>query len=114
MNTRMKKIVMAGALIAAASVLSSQAADQSDAIPATVNGQPASEDQRINNEVMNKLSEDSRLSGKIGTTTEGGEVTLNGLVSTWGEAQRAERDAERVEGVTEVHNHINALAGKNF
>lgn len=106
MNTRMKMILKAAALIAAASTLGSQAADQKDP--------SQGEDQRITNEVMNKLSNDPRLSGKVGVETDRGQVTLTGLVTTSGEADRAERDAESVDGVTAVSNQVNALVGKDF
>jgi osmotically-inducible protein OsmY len=115
MNTRMKKIVMAGALIAAASAVGAQAADQSaTSPPTTVNGQRETQDQRINNDVVEKISDDSSLDGKIGVTTEHGDVTLKGLVTTFGQAERAGQDAESVDGVRDVDNQTNALVGKNF
>jgi osmotically-inducible protein OsmY len=112
MNTAMRNIVTAAALIVAASALEAQAADAAPS--GTVDAERLTTDQRINDDVLMKLSDDQDLSGKIGVQTKDREVTLNGLVSTWGEAARAERDAQTVRGVTQVHNHINAEAGKNF
>jgi osmotically-inducible protein OsmY len=114
MNTRMKKIVMAGALIAAASAVGAQAADESATSPITVYGQRATEDQRINDDVVAAIANDSSLDGKIGVQTEDGKVTLTGLVSTFGQADRAGQDAESVDGVKEVDDQVNALVGKNF
>jgi osmotically-inducible protein OsmY len=115
MNTHMKKIVLAGALIAAASAVSAQAADQTAASPpTTVYGQRVTEDQRIKQDVENKIASDPHLNGIVGVETKDGTVTLSGLVTTDGQADRAGRDAESVEGVREVDDGVNAKVGKNF
>jgi osmotically-inducible protein OsmY len=114
MNTLMKKVVLAGALIAAASSVSAQTTDQSDASPSAYNIQETGEDQRITNDVEAKIAGDPLLTGTIGVETVNGVVTLTGLVSTSGEADRAGRDAESVDGVREVDDQVNALVGKNF
>jgi osmotically-inducible protein OsmY len=113
MNTRTKTLLMAGALIAAASAMSSQAADPSVASPTTVDAPPATADQLITTQVQDVLRNDPRLSGEIGVETHDGEVTLNGLVTTSGEADRAGRDAESVEGVRALHDDLKAYVGQH-
>jgi osmotically-inducible protein OsmY len=118
MNTRMKKIVMAGALIAAASAVSAQAADQSATSPTIVNGQRETPDQRITNDVVDKLSNDPRLSrdsnGDLGVETERGVVDLSGVVTTPGDKDRAESDARSVDGVKDVNDNVRARVGEDF
>jgi osmotically-inducible protein OsmY len=113
MNTRTKTLLMAGALIAAASAMSSQAADPSVASPTTVEAPPATADQLITTQVQDVLRNDPRLSGEIGVETHDSEVTLDGLVTTSGEADRAGRDAESVEGVRAVHDNLKAYVGQH-
>lgn len=107
MSTLMKKLVIAGALIAAASAASAQAADQSGTFS-------AAEDQRITNEVEAAIASDPRLSGTVEVQTKDGVVTLEGLLTTSGEVERARLDAESVEGLREVDNHIKGTVGMDF
>jgi osmotically-inducible protein OsmY len=114
MNIQLKKIVMAGALIAAASALGAQAADQ-DATAAEAQDQGTTvADQRLQNDVMTAISSDSSLDGQISVQAKDGVVTLSGLVTTEGQARQAGMDAENVAGVREVDNGVNALVGQNF
>jgi osmotically-inducible protein OsmY len=114
MNTRMKKIIMAGALIAAASAVSAQAADVSAASPDIADDPPAAEDQRINNDVIVSIANDSSLDGKIAVHTEDGVVTLTGLVTTPGQIDRVLMDTTSVAGVRDVDNQVDAQVGMNF
>jgi osmotically-inducible protein OsmY len=115
MNIQMKKIVMAGALIAAASAVSAQAADASAATRQPWWAEQAADDQRINDAVIAAIANDSSLDGQIVVHTEGdGQVTLTGVLSTPGQIERARRDAESVAGVRDVDDQVNALVGQNF
>jgi hypothetical protein len=77
----------------------------------TVYGTRADEDDLITNDVVAKLAFDPRISGKIGVETNNNVVTLNGRVSTPGQAQRADFDAHSVEGVSEVQNRLRTRVG---
>jgi osmotically-inducible protein OsmY len=125
MNTRMKTILMAGALIAAASTLSSQAADQAASTqaadqskyPAPGSAAQIANDQRITSDVQTELSNDQRLygPGEIGVTTErDGKVTLKGNVITPNESDNAVSDAHSVDGVTGVKNKLRVDVGQDF
>jgi osmotically-inducible protein OsmY len=114
MNTRMKTFLMAGALIAAATTVNAQAVDQSDSSQAIASGQPATQDQLITTAVQEKLRNDPSLSGEIGVETNDGDVSLNGLVVTPGEADRAELDALSIDGVKNVENYLKVQVGGDF
>ncbi len=77
----------------------------------TVYGVRADEDDLITNDVMTELALDPWISGKIGVETNNNVVTLNGRVSTPGQALRADFDAHRVEGVSEVQNRLRTRVG---
>jgi osmotically-inducible protein OsmY len=117
MNTLMKKIVVAGALIAAAASASAQTPDQGDTFksPITVNGQRATANQRITDDVVNSISNDPRLApvdGNIGVQTHrGGDVVLTGRVPLPGQAQAAGEDAKSVDGVRDVNNMVTPEVG---
>jgi osmotically-inducible protein OsmY len=122
MNIR-TKILMAGALIAAASTVSAQAvdqtvsdpaADQSATSPTMVYGPRTTGDQRITDDVVDKIANDSRLSGNIGVETERNDVTLTGRVVTPGQVNDAGSDAESVDGVRDVDNIVTPKVGENF
>jgi osmotically-inducible protein OsmY len=119
MNTRTKTIVMAAALIAAGSALSSQAADQTDTTQTdtsriTVYAKPTTDDQQITNDVVEKLANDPRLAGYIGVETDRHNVTLTGRVITPGQVEDARRDAESVKGVTDVDAAVQPRVGEGF
>jgi osmotically-inducible protein OsmY len=72
----------------------------------TVYGQRLTEDERINIEVVDRIARDDHVSGTIGVETAEREVTLNGLVNTPQQVDRAGLDAQHVEGIRTVHNYL--------
>jgi hypothetical protein len=70
-----------------------------------------SQDERIQAEVMDKLANNSRLSGKIGVESQDAAVKLSGYTSTVGQAFRAGQDARSVIGVKYVQNEIRPRVG---
>lgn len=70
---------------------------------------PATDDQRITEDVVDTLASDPRLSGRIGVETQDQNVELSGVVTTAGQARRAERDARSVYGVHDVQNNLGTL-----
>ena len=116
MNTGTKRILAAGALIAAASTASAQIAGPVDMGPITVTGRQAAEDQRITGDVVNTIRNDPRLApvdGYIGVRTDRrGEVTMIGRVPLEGQAREAGEDAESVKGVTDVDNVVRPRVGE--
>ena len=79
--------------------------------PVTVYGERKTKDELMNEDVVKAIAADSRLSGYIGVETREAIVTLNGRVSTPGQATYAIRDAQSVEGVREVRNMLRARVG---
>ena len=123
MNTRLRTIITAGALIAAASAMASQAqsaaamasgpaTNDNTAIVITAEPDAATDDQAITRAVEDKLRNDPGLEGNIQVITDGNEVTLNGTVTTPGEADRAERDARSIDGVQNVNNYLRMRVGE--
>jgi hypothetical protein len=87
-------------------------ADRSVAQPGiTVEERRLSLDERLQAAVMDKLANNSRLSGKIGVESHDAVVTLSGYTSTVGQAQRAGRDAGSIVGVKYVQNQIRPRVG---
>jgi len=72
---------------------------------------PRNEDVRINQDVVDTLATDPRLSGKVGVETRDREVELSGIVTNDGQAMRAERDAMSVDGVRNVQNNLTTRIG---
>jgi BON domain-containing protein len=72
---------------------------------------PDDNDASINQDVVDTLALDPRLSGRIGVETRDREVDLSGIVGTEGQALRAERDAMSVYGVSNVHNELTTRIG---
>lgn len=68
-------------------------------------------DAQINQDVVDTLAADPRLSGRIGVETRDQEVELSGIVTTEGQALHAERDAKSVYGVRNVRNEITSRMG---
>lgn len=68
------------------------------------------DDARITHEALDNIAADPWINGIVGVETNDSVVTLDGRVSTPGQALRAERDA-RVDGVSEVQNRIRASVG---
>ena len=79
--------------------------------PITVEERRLSEDERIQAEVMEKLANNPRLSGKIAVEARDSEVWLSGYTATAGQAWHAARDAGSVKGVRYVHNEIRPRVG---
>ena len=64
-------------------------------------------DQRIQEDVCDRLSDDSRLdASNIEVKVQEGEVVLTGTVNDREQKRRAEDLAERISGVRDVENHI--------
>ncbi len=72
---------------------------------------PRPTDAQINQDVVDTLAADPRLSGRIGVETRDRDVELSGVVTTEGQALHAERDAKSVYGVRNVHNEITSRMG---
>jgi hypothetical protein len=79
--------------------------------PITVSISPEDRDTLINKDVVDAISADSRLSGKIGVETYRQVVTLTGRVSNPMQAERAEQIARGVTDVNDVQNLIRARVG---
>ncbi len=72
---------------------------------------PEDRDTLINKDVVEALSSDPRLSGKIGVETYRQVVTLSGRVTNPMQAERAEQIARGVTDVNDVQNLIRARVG---
>jgi hypothetical protein len=79
--------------------------------PISVTITPEDRDHAINTDVVNALSNDSRISGKIGVETYRQVVTLTGRVTNPMQAERAEQVARGVTDVNDVQNLIRARVG---
>jgi hypothetical protein len=79
--------------------------------PINVTITPEDRDTLINNDVVNALSTDPRLSGKIGVETYRQVVTLTGRVTDPLQAEHAGQIARGVTDVNEVQNLIRARVG---
>jgi osmotically-inducible protein OsmY len=103
MNKRSKAVLLSAVVIAAAATaMGARAADSRSAA-----------DQALTSNVIHAIASDPDLDGKISVSSRDGEVTLDGLVATSGQADRAERDAQHVEGVREVQNLVRANVGQD-
>jgi osmotically-inducible protein OsmY len=69
-------------------------------------------DQRIQAEVMNVLSRDTELSGRVVVEARDQVVTLSGYLATHGQVRRAGREASHVQGVRFVVNEIRPQVGR--
>ena len=81
--------------------------------PIVVTAPPGTSDQLINDDVVDAIASDPRISGRIGTETFNGNVTLNGRVGTPIQAEFAARDARSVDGVNDVDNRIRPVVGEH-
>ena len=79
--------------------------------PIVVTAPRADDDLRINQDVVDTLANDPRLSGRIGVETRDQEVELSGVVTTDGQSMRAQRDAMSVYGVRNVQNNLTTRIG---
>jgi osmotically-inducible protein OsmY len=76
-----------------------------------VNAPRPSDDELLRNAVMDRLSTDRMLGGKIGVEAYRHTVSLTGRVTTTGQAERAESIARSVDGVYRVNNYLTARVG---
>lgn len=79
--------------------------------PVTIYGTSGNDDAAINSDVQDAIASDPTLNGHIDADTYRGNVTLQGLVSTPGQARRAGYDARGVDGVNHVDNEVQARVG---
>ena len=79
--------------------------------PVTVTAPRPSEDELLRNAVMDRLSADARLSGRIGVESYRHTVSLTGRVGTTGQVERAGTIARGVAGVRNVNNYLLARVG---
>jgi hypothetical protein len=79
--------------------------------PINVTISPEDRDTLINKDVVDALSNDSRLSGKIGVETYRQVVTLTGRVSNPMQVERAGEIARGVTDVNDVQNLVRARVG---
>ena len=79
--------------------------------PVTVTAPRPSEDELLRNVVMDRLSGDAYLSGRIGVESYRHTVSLTGRVGTTGQVERAGAIARRVDGVRGVNNYLLARVG---
>lgn len=79
--------------------------------PIIVTGPHAAQDELINEHVVQALSTDSRLAGRIGVQTMDREVELSGIVTNASQSRQAERDAKGVYGVRHVRNTLATRIG---
>ncbi len=67
-------------------------------------------DSYITTKVKAELAKDKGTSAKdIHVTTKDGVVMLDGVVGSAAEKELAEKDAQRVKGVVEVHNGLTVM-----
>jgi hypothetical protein len=80
----------------------------------TVTAPYMTDDQAITSDVMDNIASNPRISGNIGVETEDRDVKLTGMVTTPGQARRAEQDARSVDGVRNVDNGIRSKVGGSY
>lgn len=79
--------------------------------PIVVTGPRLSQDEIINQQVVDALAGDARLSGRIGVQTTDQDVELSGIVTNASQSRHAERIAMGVPGVRHVHNTLATRMG---
>jgi hypothetical protein len=77
----------------------------------TVTAPRPSEDELLRTAVMDRLSEDAYLAGRIGVESYRHTVSLTGRVTTTGQIERAGMIAASVNGVRDVNNYLLARVG---
>jgi osmotically-inducible protein OsmY len=110
------------------STMSAPPAEESIAAPADTTAQPVqhsaresvtvtaprpSNDELLRNAVMDRLSGDARLQGRIGVEAYQHTVSLTGRVMSTNQVDRAESLARGVDGVRDVNNYITARVGNS-
>ena len=100
------------ATLAAAPAFAALTAVRATATESIIVTEPrATQDELITRDVVEALSNDARLAGRIGVQTVDREVELTGIVTTSGQSLQAERDARAVYGVVGVHNKLSTRIG---
>jgi len=79
----------------------------------TVTAPRPSRDELLRNAVMDRLSGDPRLQGRIGVEAYQHTVSLTGRVMSTNQVDRAESMARSVDGVWDVNNYITARVGNS-
>jgi hypothetical protein len=79
----------------------------------TVTAPRASNDELLQNAVMDRLSGDARLQGRIGVEAYRHTVSLTGRVMSTMQVDRAESLARSVDGVWDVDNYVTARVGNS-
>ena len=79
--------------------------------PITVEQRRLSLDERIQSDVMDAVLRTPNITGKIGVESSNAIVTLTGWTNTSGQAFRAGRSAQGVQGVKYVDNQIRPRVG---
>jgi hypothetical protein len=79
----------------------------------TVTAPRPSNDELLRNAVMDRLSSDARLSGRIGVEAYAHTVSLTGRVMSTNQVDRAESMARGVDGVWYVNNYLRARVGES-
>lgn len=77
----------------------------------TITAPRPSDDELLRNAVMDRLSTDGRLAGRIGVESYRHVVSLTGRLTTTGQIERAETIARSVDGVRDVDNRLTARVG---
>jgi BON domain-containing protein len=81
------------------------------AAPYTVYGSRGDIDAAITSDVRDNIASDPYISGHIDVSTRRNDVTLQGLVSTPGQVDRAGYRAREVDGVGDIDNQVRARVG---
>jgi hypothetical protein len=79
--------------------------------PYTVYGTPGDYDADITADVQDNIAADPHISGHVDVSTRDGDVTLQGLVSTPGQVDRAGYRTREVDGVGDIDNQLRARVG---
>ena len=79
--------------------------------PITIEQRRLSLDERIQSDVMDAVLHTPNITGKIGVESSDAVVTLTGWTNTSGQAFRAGRSAQGVQGVKYVDNQIRPRVG---
>jgi osmotically-inducible protein OsmY len=82
-----------------------------DSPPTIVQGSRSSPEELIKGQVIDALSNDSRLSGRVGVETDRDAVTLTGRLDNPMQIEWAEEDALSVAHVSNVNNEISPSVG---
>lgn len=96
-----------------AAIESAPAPQQYTGESVTVTAPRPSNDELLRNAVMDRISGDARLSGRVGVEAYRHTVSLTGRVMSDMQVDRAETLARSVDGVWDVNNYLSARVGKS-